>query len=146
MNLEHIQQIIKQIITSPDYERDFGYKTPKSIASEGIEDNGHLSHYFLFLEKIGSGELDASFYIEDAPVLCTDIYGNHRNDLEHLLIFATDQSEYSFAFDTKNKYTVIDIDASGEISNTNYGTFDNFITMKLNQILDFIDFRTQHSS
>ncbi|MEW7279542.1 hypothetical protein ABW636_13190 [Aquimarina sp. 2201CG1-2-11] len=151
MNLQEIQKNIKIIVSSSLYDGDFGDTISKSILSKSgiskdILQNEYLSNYYYFLEKIGYGELDASFYIEDAPIKSFQIYGNDRKHLKHLYIFATNMSEYSYAFDLKNKCKVLDIDSSGDIINSDYGSFDDFIERKIKELVKIVKWREQDLS
>ena len=137
MWLKKIKSQIEIIKNSSYYESDFG----DTISDESLLFNEMdykniytLNDYRDFMKQIGYGELDASFYIEDGPYPYQKIYGREIPELKGTYIFASDQSEYSYAFDSKNNYEVVDIDASGVLEN-NYGSFKKFITKKIEEIV-----------
>ena len=99
------------------------------------KNNSALNDYRDFMKQIGYGELDASFYIEDGPSPYQKVYGREIPELKGTYIFASDLSEYSYAFNSNDNFQVVDIDASGNLEN-HYGTFKDFIIEKVNEICE----------
>ncbi len=93
--------------------------------------NSAPKEYINFLYEYGFGMLSSLFWIDDKIVDYKNIYGREIKELEGMYIFASDMGEYVYAFDSKNNWEVVDIDASGEVFER-YGDFETFI----NQILD----------
>ena len=91
-----------------------------------------------FLYTYGSGELSAFFWISDDLEAHEKIYGRTIKKLDGMLVFGSDIGEYTYAFDTKNNWEVVDIDASGEIFER-YGDFETFINKMLDEIIESIE-------
>jgi len=105
-----------------------GYKNPYFVS----KDLGCPDDYCEFI-KIYSGQelINDTFRLYTFPIGYDNIYGREIKELEGMYIFASDMGEYVYAFDSKNNWEVVDIDASGEVFER-YGDFETFI----NQILD----------
>lgn len=130
---------IDRIVNHPEYKGDFGgpCEDEKLIFDKVIEIIEFFpKEYREFIKKYGSGELAASFFVEMGPIPIREIYGRDDGPLNGMYIFATDQSEYVYAFDSKNNFQVVDIDASGEVFK-NYGTFSDFIEEILDKIIRY---------
>ncbi len=130
------------IITSSKYhDGNFGHEVDIQSILHFTQGKQNLSSYVNFLTQFGYGELDASFFIEAAPAIWSDIYPKERNHLDGLYIFATNQGEYTFAFDKNNSCKVVEIDASGIISDTNFGFFNDFISDQLDRLIEIVRWR-----
>jgi len=88
-----------------------------------------------FLLSYGIGQLSSLFNIDSELLLPEEIYGRPIKELEGMLVFASDLGEYVYAFDTKNNWEVVDIDASGKIFKR-YGDFETFINQMLDEIIE----------
>jgi len=53
-----------------------------------------------------------------------------------MYIFASDQGEHVFAFDSRNNWQIVDIDANGNVENIIASNFSNFIEIMLNDLLE----------
>ncbi|MFY7672366.1 hypothetical protein ACOSP6_14885 [Tenacibaculum sp. MEBiC06402] len=151
VEISEIKKNIEIITSSSLYEGDFGDTISKSIllksgVSKDLVENKYLSNYYYFLENIGFGELDDSFFIEDAPINSFEIFGKDRKHLEHLYIFANNMSEYSYAFDFKNKCNVVSIDSSGDVSKLDKESFSDFIKSKIEELVEIVKWREQDFS
>jgi len=129
---------MKKILPFVDKEF-FGYPL-KNVSKETInryseELNKAPKEYGDFLYKYGSGELSSFFWIGDDLKDYQEIYGRPIEELEGMLVFASDLGEYVYAFDTKNNWEVVDIDASGNIFER-YGNFETFINQMLDEIIE----------
>lgn len=146
IDLNDLKVKIEKILNSQYYEGDFGDVIDNadkilSNFNKVLVDKGAVENYIKFIQNIGFGELDASFYIEDGPISYKEIYRRNIPELEGMYIFASDQSEYSFAFDTQNNWQVVSIDASGNIVSVLASEFSIFIESKLNELLEIVEWR-----
>ncbi len=91
-----------------------------------------------FLLQYGIGELSIAFRIDSEILPHQEIYGRTIKELDGMLVFGSDIGEYTYAFDTKNNWEVVDIDASGEIFER-YGDFETFINKMLDEIIESIE-------
>ena len=100
--------------------------------------NEYPKLYKDFIYKYGSGELSIIFWIDSSLKIHQEIYGRTIKELDGMLVFGSDIGEYTYAFDTKNNWEVVDIDASGEIFER-YGDFETFINKILDEIIESIE-------
>ena len=146
MWLEEIKSQIEKIKQSSFYEGDFGDTIEdESLLFNAIDNKSNiiLNDYRDFMKQVGYGELDASFYVEDGPVPYQKVYIREIPELDGMYIFASDQSEYSYAFDSKNNFEVVDIDASGKLEK-HYGDFKAFISNKVKEINEMVIWRREN--
>ena len=108
-----------------------GYKSPYQM-SKNI---GCPSDYCEFIKIYSGQELSSLFRLYSFPVDYKHIFGRTIQELEGILVFGSDMGEYTYAFDTKNNWEVVDIDASGEIFER-YGDFETFINMILDEAIE----------
>ena len=141
MNIEKFKKQINIITSSKYHDGNFGHIVNINLISEFFSENKELADYIHFLEKFGAGELDASFCLDEEPVIWSEIFPKERSHLEGLYIFASDLSEYSFAFDSKNNYKVMEIAADGELSESNLGDFKEFINKQLDDLVEIVQWR-----
>ena len=146
MWLEEIKSQIEKIKQSSFYDGDFGDTIEdESLLFNEIDNKSNivLNDYRDFMKQIGYGELDASFYVEDSPAPYQKVYIREIPELDGMYIFASDQSEYSYAFDSKNNFEVVDIDASGK-PEKHYGDFKTFIINKVKEINEMVIWRKEN--
>ena len=146
MWIKDIRSQIPKIKQSSYYEGDFGDTiSDRSLLLNEITSNNteHLNDYYEFMQSIGFGELDASFYMEDGPTHYQKLFDREIIDLKGMYIFASDQSEYSYAFDSKNNFEVVDISASG-ILGKNHGCFKTFIMKKITEVENMTIWREEN--
>lgn len=141
MNIVEITKQISIITASEYYEDGFGDKVDIHNIPEIFQHDLRFEGYLKFLKAFGCGELDACFYLEEEPIECSKVFPKERSHLKNMYIFATDQSEHSFAFDTMNNCNVVEISADGEISEDTLGTFEQFITKQLAKLVDIVKWR-----
>lgn len=144
-----VKDRVKKITDSSYYEGDFGDVIEDvSLILSNIEEaevkNNFPSDYLEFIKCVGFGELDSSFYLDDGPSHYMKTYGRNIDSLDGMYIFASDQSEYVFAFDSKNNWQIVDIDSSGEVANIIACDFAEFIDIKLNDLIETVDWREKN--
>jgi len=148
-DLDLVNAKIKKIMESPYYEGGFGDLVEDAdVILSGIDDLDIRKNvpvdYLKFIQCIGFGELDASFYFDDSPAHYSHTYGRDISNLDGVYTFASDQGEYTFAFDSKNNWQVVDIDSSGNVANVIAPDFSSFIEIKLNDLLEIVDWRDEN--
>jgi hypothetical protein len=144
MNIEEFKKQIEVIISSVHHDGEYGHTTDiNNFPNEFIE-SYFVESYLEFLTKFGYGELDSSFYVEEQPLKWSEVFPKERDNLEGLFIFATDQGEYCYAFDSKDSYKVVEISADGELSESSLGDFQQFISKKLNELVDIVSWRNEN--
>jgi len=135
--MSNIDNKMKKILPFID-EEFFGdplkNENSEMISKYSKELNDAPKEYGNFLYKYGSGELSSFFWIGDDLQDYQKIYGRTIKELDGMLVFGSDIGEYTYAFDTKNNWEVVDIDASGEIFKR-YGSFETFINQMLDEII-----------
>ena len=124
MNINNIEKKLQKI----------GYKNPRIIS----ENLGCPTSYCIFVEKYSGQELSSLLQLYSFPVEYNRIFGQNIKELDGMLIFGSDIGEYTYAFDTKNNWEVVDIDASGEIFER-YGDFETFINKILDEIIESME-------
>lgn len=139
--MNQIDEKMKKIL--PYIDKDFFGNPLKNENSETLnkysqELNMAPEKYGEFLYKYGSGELSSIFWIGDDLQNYQAIYRREIPELEGMLVFGSDLGEYVYAFDTKNNWEVVDIDASGEIFER-YGDFETFLNGVLDEIIESIE-------
>jgi len=139
--MNQIDEKMKKIL--PYIDKDFFGNPLKNIehrlSKERIDEiKSYPKEYKEFLYKYGSGELSSFFWIESSLQNYQAIYGREIPELEGMLVFGSDMGEYVYAFDTKNNWEVVDIDADGEIFER-YGDFKSFINGILDEIIESIE-------
>ena len=90
------------------------------------------------------GELDSSFYLDDGPTCYINIYGRSIDELDGMYVFASDQSEYTFAFDSKKYWQIVEINSSGKVESIIAASFSEFIDAKLNSLIDIANWREEN--
>lgn len=149
LDLANIKRKIKAIKSNKYYEGDFGDVIDgvdlilSNVADERIKDE-FPDDYLNFIQLVGFGELDASFYINDGPFYYTETYKREIEGLNGMYLFANDGGEYSFAFDTENNWKIVDIDSSGEVKNIVAPNFSEFIDGKLDELLGIVKWRNEN--
>ncbi len=144
MNIERLKKQIEIITSSEFHNGEYGHPTNiKSFPNEFFE-SPSLETYLEFLTEFGYGELDSSFYIEESPIKWNEIFPREREHLEGLFIFATDQGENCFAFDSKEQFKVVEIAADSVIAETSFGDFQQFISKKLDELVDIVTWRSEN--
>ena len=118
MHLEPIKEKLKKI----------GYQYPDEI-SEAL---GCPSSFCQFIKVYSGQELFDSFRLYPTPIAYDRVYGREIEALEGMYIFASDQSEYLYAFDSKRGWEVVDIDSDGELFER-YGDFESFMHRVLDE-------------
>lgn len=141
INMDNYKKQIEIITSSEWYEGNYGHDVDITNIPEKFRNTGFLVGYINFLASFGHGELDASFYVEEAPLEWNEIFPKERSHLDGLFIFATDQGEYCYGFDSNSDFKVVEIAADGEVSESSLGSFDQFITNKLNELVDIVNWR-----
>ena len=121
MNLKSIKEKLHKV----------GYKSPEEISKS----LGAPIDYREFIKLYSGQELSSIFRLYNYPIPYQEIYGRPIKELEGMLVFASDLGEYVYAFDTKNNWEVVDIDASGKIFKR-YGDFETFINQMLDEIIE----------
>ena len=90
--------------------------------------------YIKFIEKFGIGLiLQDILNLWIKPEDAYSVYG--KGNLKDFLIFGENLSGEMYAFDTKNNWEVVDIDADGNIVER-YGDFETFINTILDEIIE----------
>jgi hypothetical protein len=140
---------VRKITGSPHYEGDFGdVVEDAAVILSNVESSDIKKHfpsdYLKFIKCVGFGELDASFYFDDGPSHYMKTYGRSIDKLDGMYVFASDQSEYVFAFDSKNNWQVVDVDSSGDVENIIARDFAEFIDVKLNDLIEIVDWREKN--
>jgi len=137
--MNQIDEKMKKIL--PYIDKDFFGKPSKKFKNIFLEEIANCekkkapTSYINFLKKYGTGDLSIAFRIDSELLDYKAIYGREIPELEGMLVFGSDIGEYVYAFDTKNNWEVVDIDADGEIFER-YGDFETFINTILDEIIE----------
>lgn len=121
MNMNVIEEKLNKI----------GYKSPYLVS----KNLGCPNDYCDFIKIYSGQELSSIFRLYSSPIDYKLIFGRTIKELEGMLVFGSDMGEYTYAFDTKNNWEIVDIDASGEIFER-YGDFETFINQILDEIIE----------
>ena len=138
MNLQILKDKIDKI---SDYEIDKINDNSQESLTKFINFYNQIGvpkSYIEFIENIGLGGVDFIFKMDDLLLKYDEIYPKEYTHLEGMYIFASDMGEYVYAFDSKNNWEVVDIDASGEVFER-YGDFETFINYMLDYIINLND-------
>jgi len=93
--------------------------------------------YIEFIKKFGIGLiLQDILNLWIKPEDAYSVYG--KENLKDFLIFGENLSGEMYAFDTKNNWEVVDIDADGNIVER-YGDFETFINTILDEIIESME-------
>ncbi|WP_421853087.1 hypothetical protein [Marinomonas sp.] len=144
MNIEDLKKQIEFITSSEYHDGEFGHAVDVNSFPKKYREANFLESYLQFLRAFGYGELDSSFYIEEQPLEWNEVFPKERNHLMGMCIFATDQGEYCYAFDSKSNFEVVEIAADGELSESTLGDFRKFIADKLNDLVDIVKWRHEN--
>ena len=114
--------------------KQIGYESPYEISKK----MGCPKDYCEFIKIYSGQELSSIFRLYSFPMNYQAIYGREIPELEGMLVFGSDLGEYVYAFDTKNNWEVVDIDADGNIVER-YGDFKSFINGILDEIIESME-------
>lgn len=142
--MDSYRQKIDMITSSKFHEGEYGSEVNIENILSGLKRVSFPEGYLKFLEEFGFGELDASFWIEEQPLYWNEIFPAERAHLEGMYIFATDQGEYCYAFDSNNNNVVVEIAADGVVEELNLGSFVEFINVKLNELVEIVNWRDEN--
>lgn len=143
LDLDKIKGLVKTIKSSEYYDGDFGATLNEdSLILSGVSDKNLIfpEDYMLFIKRIGYGELDSTFYMEDGPIKFSTVYGR---DQDGIYIIANDLGEYTYAFDAHKRFLVCEFDSSGQMTKE-LGSFDNFISNILDKIVEMCKWRDKN--
>ncbi|MGC6371152.1 SMI1/KNR4 family protein [Pseudomonas sp. K2I15] len=148
-NTSEIRQLISEITTAVGYEGDFGDRINdvdlilnKVDAASRI---GVPEDYLEFLATFGFGELDCAFYVSDGPVRYAAQADGDAGIYAGLYVFAGDSCEGSYAFDTRNNWAIVELDAEIDEVEVVSEDFSSFILNQLAYVKDLIE-RRQHEA
>jgi hypothetical protein len=144
MNVEEVKRKIDFITSSEHHDGEYGYTVDVKMFPAKYKNTDLLCNYLEFLSHFGYGELDSSFYIEEQPLEWDKVFPEERSHLEGTYIFATDQGEYCYAFDSKQNYNIVEISADGEVSESTLGNFQEFIAVKLDELVEIVRWRHEN--
>lgn len=147
-NLKEARQLISTITSAERYEGDFGHRISGRAAIlmgvDEVEQNKLPGDYLAFLAELGSGELDAAFYVDPAPAEYSSIVGKEVNEYKGMYVFAGNQSGVLYAFDSNNDWSVVEISSETDGFESVSVSFSEFILGKLRYIKQLVDWRAAH--
>lgn len=147
-NVEEARQLIDAITSAELYEGDFGHRISDAAAIlsgvDGAERNNVPGDYLAFLAELGTGELDAAFYVDPAPVKYSDIVGKEVSEYKGMYVFSGNQSGVLYAFDSNNGWSVAEISSESDGFELVSESFSDFILGKLKYIKELVDWRAAH--
>lgn len=145
LNNIEIKRIIDKIISSDYYEGDFGDLIEDSaLLTDGLDEkdkNSLPEDYIEFMATYGFGELDAAFYLDDAPKSYCSIVGEYLPVYSGKYVFSGNSSEIFFAFDSLRKWQVVAISSESDDICVVANSFSDFILEKLKYVESLVDWR-----
>ena len=120
--------------------KKIGFKLPSEVSLEINAPKDYCS----FINQYSGQELHDTFLLYSKPTYYYDIFGVDIESLDGVYLFASDNSEYLFGFNSKNNWEIVEIDSSGETLNTVAQTFTEFINQKLDEIIEIETYRKNH--
>lgn len=147
-NLEEARQLIDAITSAELYEGDFGHPISDRAAIlmgvDEAEQNNVPSDYLEFLAELGTGDLDAAFYVDPAPAKYSSIVGKEVEEYKGMYVVAGNQSGVLYAFDCENDWSVVEISSENDGFACVSVSFSEFILAKLKYIKELVDWRAAH--
>ncbi|OPA94841.1 SMI1/KNR4 family protein [Pseudomonas fluorescens] len=147
-NKKVLELLIDSIMSSDDYEGNYGYRvTDVNAALCNVDESDRQNapnDYLEFLTEFGFGELDAAFHLDDGPEKYSTLCGREIEGSEGMYVFGGNSSDVLYAFDAKKDWQIVEISSELDEVDILASNFSDFILERLHYIVSLIERRAAH--